>query len=1066
MLIFKSKKTINIQMNELNKLEKNLKKLSEGITDIDLPSGGSYEKADSENSQFYRIDKNLELIVNSIGSLAADMACMAENMKSGNLDYRIDISKHNGIYSKICSSLNKSMEAISAPLNEACPILEMIEAGDFTVKMNTVYKGQYLKLANTINSLNLRQLDIQEVFSEVSKGDISHLEDLRKVGKRCENDKMMPAAIDMMQSITTVADEISNITSEVTKGNILNVRCSADKLEGKYSGIIYGINNLLDEISKPIGEALTICNKIAVNDFTVNMVGHYNGDIAAFSNGINIVLQRLISVQNLALKISQGDISDLEAFRKIGKRSENDLIAPAFTKMMDAIQELINETGKVSAAAVEGNLNVRGDTSKLSGGYGGIINGINETINAISAPLNAAEEAIGRMCLNDFTVEMPKDYKGQYQILSNAVNTLMGRLTALQNVLINVSSGDTSKVEDYRKIGKRSENDKIMPAVVAMMDIIRDIVKEAEHLTNETLNGNIKNARGNKDKFKGGFKEIVEGINSILDAVSNPLDEVLGILSKMALNDYTEKMSSEYKGEFAILAQSINDVQKRLLSAQTVAVKISQGDTSELEQFQKIGKRSENDHLVPSFTEMMVVIRALIEETTKISSSAVNGILDVRGNRDIFKGDYVKIIDGINGTLDAVVAPLNEVTDVMTQMSEGSLSLSVEGQYKGRYKVLADAVNLLLTKLGMVINEVSTILEKIAGSDLKIDSVREFNGDYASISSSLKTIIQSLNYTLNEIHVAADQVAIGANQISDSSQVLSQGAEEQASSVQEITASIEELAGQINQNAENADEANKTSLKAKDNAIKGNEQMKGMVQAMHDINESSSNISKIIKVIENIASQTNILALNAAVEAARAGVAGKGFAVVAGEVKTLAQKSAAAANETTALIESSIQKIELGAKIAGDTALAFKDIVDSIVTTSEIINNIASASTEQSASVEQINQAILQVSSVVQTNSATAEESAAASEELSSQAEMLKQKVGEFKLKDITYNHINQLNPEMVNDVMKMIEAKNGTGYTHTKEEKADKSIKSHKTAINAGPKSKIILGDGEFGKY
>ncbi|MEG1292422.1 MAG: methyl-accepting chemotaxis protein, partial [Lachnospiraceae bacterium] len=246
---------------------------------------------------------------------------------------------------------------------------------------------------------------------------------------------------------------------------------------------------------------------------------------------------------------------------------------------------------------------------------------------------------------------------------------------------------------------------------------------------------------------------------------------------------------------------------------------------------------------------------------------------------------------------------------------------------------------------------------------------------------------------------STSRVNVGSEQVAGASQALAQGSTEQASAIEEVTASINEIAEKTRRNAEQANDTNVLVKEIKNEAASGDSQMKEMIHAMLEINDSSENISKIIKVIDDIAFQTNILALNAAVEAARAGVHGKGFAVVAEEVRNLAGKSASAASETAEMIEDSIKKVAHGSKLAQDTAAALSEIVNSIEKIVELVDNIAISSVDQSTAVTQIDQAISQVSHVVQTNSATSEECAAASEELSNQAAILRNLVGHYKLK-------------------------------------------------------------------
>lgn len=236
--------------------------------------------------------------------------------------------------------------------------------------------------------------------------------------------------------------------------------------------------------------------------------------------------------------------------------------------------------------------------------------------------------------------------------------------------------------------------------------------------------------------------------------------------------------------------------------------------------------------------------------------------------------------------------------------------------------------------------------------------------------------------------------------MSDSAQTLSQGAAEQASSVEELTSTITEISERIKNNADNAQQASRLSEESGEEVGESNQQMQLLMKAMEEITDTSQEIGKIIRSIDDIAFQTNILALNAAVEAARAGEAGKGFSVVADEVRNLAGKSAEAAKNTTALIESTVDAIEKGRLLADKAAGSLLTVVETSRSVDERIRQIAKASDEESYAVTQIAAGLEQISSVVQTNSATSEESAAASEELSGQAQMLKSLVNRFKLRD------------------------------------------------------------------
>ncbi|MCL2125039.1 MAG: methyl-accepting chemotaxis protein [Oscillospiraceae bacterium] len=296
------------------------------------------------------------------------------------------------------------------------------------------------------------------------------------------------------------------------------------------------------------------------------------------------------------------------------------------------------------------------------------------------------------------------------------------------------------------------------------------------------------------------------------------------------------------------------------------------------------------------------------------------------------------------------------------------------------------------------ISEVSDALETVAGGDLTVEFTPLSEKD--KLGLSVREMSDSMNHMFGEINTAAGQFVIGAKQIADAAQALAQGSTEQAASIEELSSSITDISLKTKANAGMAEKAATLADTIKSNAEKGTMQMNDMMGAVNEINDASGSISKVIKVIDDIAFQTNILALNAAVEAARAGQHGKGFAVVAEEVRNLAAKSAEAAKETGSLIENSIEKANLGVRIAGETAESLAGIVSGINESSQLVGEIARSSEEQSMGITQINTGIDQVAQVVQHNSATAEEEAAASEEMSSQAALLRELVAQMRLRD------------------------------------------------------------------
>ncbi|MBI4857380.1 MAG: HAMP domain-containing protein [Acetobacterium woodii] len=662
----------------------------------------------------------------------------------------------------------------------------------------------------------------------------------------------------------------------------------------------------------------------------------------SFVNMAENIRDQAEAAQNMAL----GNLSI-----DIQPKSENDVLSNSMVSIKNAIGSLVSDTIMLSDSAIRGDFTKRAEVSKHAGEYGKVISGVNQTLDTVVDNMFWYEAIIDGI---PFPVHVT-DMDMKWTFMNHAFENLM-----IANGVIK-DRVSACGMDCYNAGANICQTEGC--GIRRLVDQgLSDSYFEWVGRNNKQDTAYLKNKKGENI----GFVEIVTDLTPII-----------------RVSDYT-------KTEVTRLADNLNRLSSGDLDFD---MNISEADeyTSEVSvQFNEISN---------SLAAVKASIGEMIEGATMITNAVAEGNLQTRADATNFNGAWEELVSGMNEILEEINKPIGEVMVVMDAISNGNLSERITGNYKGDIDILKQTVNTTASRLEMVVSEITEKIEELSKGNLDIENAREFRGDWITISNAINVIIQSLNDVMGDINIAAEQVASGSGQVSAGSQSLAQGSTEQASSVQELTASIAEIADQTKNNAVDANKARELADTVKDHAAKGNAQMSQMQNSMVAINQSSEDISKIIKVIDDIAFQTNILALNAAVEAARAGQHGKGFAVVAEEVRSLAARSADAAKETTALIEGSIDKVQEGTKIADDTAVALDDIVAGIEKVTTLIGNIAVASNEQASGIAQIDTGVEQVAHVVQQNSATAEESAAASEELSGQAELLKQLVDTFKLR-------------------------------------------------------------------
>ncbi len=831
-----------------------------------IRAGQLHERARSEGFEgeerglLEHLNQGLEALTTPLTAATEFLGCLSQgkipDKITANLAGDLNLTKTN---------LNACVEAL-AGLLEVNQAQERVALNDLSLQAREDHPGIFGDLCRASNAAQARVQNAIRILQKIACGDFKQeLEVLEKVGKRSEKDEFVPAFIAVMRAVDALAIDAEMLSRAAVEGK-LATRADINKHAGEFRNIVAGVNATLDAVVGPLNVSADYVDKISKGNIPPKITDNYNGDFNTIKNNLNQCIDALNGLLEEMARMSDahnaGDIDALIAVEKFENAYQ--IMAKGVNEM---VQGHITVKKKAMACIAEfGKGNFEAPLEKFPGKKAFI----NDTIEEVRSKLKAlivdtdvlAQAAVkGQLATRADAGKHGGDFRKIVEGVNATLDAVIGPLNVSADYVDKISKGNIPPriTDNYNGDFNTIKNN-----LNTCIDAVNALVADANMLAQAAVEGKLA-TRADAAKHGGDFRKIVEGVNATLDAVIGPLNVSADYVDKISKGNIPAKITDNYNGDFNTIKNNLNTC--------------------------------------------IDAVGALVADANMLAQAAVEGKLATRANAAKHGGDFRKIVEGVNATLDAVIGPLTEVGQVLDKLAGGDLTAQVVNEYAGDFGRLRKAVNALATQ------------------------VREAIQQIGANAASLVSAAEELNKVSQQMSASADQTATQAN-------VVSAASEQVANNVQTVATGADEMGASIKEIAKNTADATRVATTAVKSAESTNE-------TISKLGQSSAEIGQVIKVITSIAQQTNLLALNATIEAARAGEAGKGFAVVANEVKELAKETAKATED----ISRKIEAIQTDTKGAVE---AIGQIGSVIVQINDIQNTIASAVEEQSATTNEI----------------------------------------------------------------------------------------------------------------
>jgi methyl-accepting chemotaxis protein len=878
---------------------------------------------------------------------------MSNSIVNGQLDARIDTTGYSGNYLKIVEGMNECMNSIVDPFQAAMKYMNRVSHGDIPPTITKEYKGAYGDMKNNLNNC--------------------------------------------VAAINNLLEDTHKIAQAGIAGD-LKVRADESKHEGKYKVIISSLNQTLDAVAGPMQESTDVLKKLAVNDHSATMADNkYQGIFAENAAAVNETRARLTNITRTFEFMARGDFSDLERYKKAGKRSANDELLPNTIRLMENVLALTDEFLALGKATEEGKLDHRVDVSKFKGKFEEAVKAVNYSMDALVDPLNVAADKVAiisrgeipekikddykgdfneiknninacidglgglvesnkvmqTLALNDCTIKVEGHYQGVFADVAKATNELRQKIINVQNAFINVAAGDLHEMEHYKKVGRLSPNDQLIPACIKMMENIQRLVDDSLMLSKAATEGNFA-TRADVTKHQGKYREIVEGVNetldtvvdktdwyeAIIDAVPFPIHVIDNDMNWVFLNKAFEKLMtdagtvrdrSEAKG-MPCSSANANICNKEGCGIKQLHKGVNQSyfdwcglrckqDTAYLK-----NRRGEKIGYVETVTDLTAILENRDYTNVEVDRLSANLDLLARGNLEMdmniaeaneytkeTKANFVKINDNLAKVKSAVGAMITDANMLSKAAVEGKLATRADAsKHQGEYRAIVKGVNDTLDAVIEPLNAAAKVVDSYAAGDLSARMDIEVQGDFRKLADTLNEFGDSIQALINDSSEVLS--AIANNDLSRKAEVegvgdfknISDGIENCRLSLNEIVALVSEGGSNVSATAESmsasteqmtaasnqiAETVGEISKGAQDQATKTNDVSRAMVDMTKTVQEVASNSQKAAETAAQSNEMIKVMRKSAGELIVKMGAIQKAEAEAGNVIKDLDKKS-------------------------------------------------------------------------------------------------------------------------------------------------------------------------------